>query len=896
MMPTSLLATKLHIPATRSRRVARLRLQQRLDAALHCQHGLIVVSAPAGFGKTTLLVDWLQHSQLPAAWLTLDQRDNDLPRFLAYLSAALDKLQPAISAERSVFLQASPLATAEPILTALVNHLDESNSPFALILDDYHTIEAPAVHDAVAFLFDHLPAHAHLIIAGRSDPPLPLARLRGRDQLIELRAADLMFMPEEAVAFLNGVMNLNLADEDVAALEERTEGWIVGLQMAALSMLDREDRSGFVQTFTGSHRFVLDYLIKEVLDQQTPARQDFLLETSILEQMTASLCNAVTGEANGQANLLQLEQANLFVVPLDDERRWYRYHHLFGDLLRARLLQTRPELVPALQRRASTWYAQNDLIAEAMKAAVAAGDVDQVARLAEENVIAMMDHGELSKRVGWMNTVPVEVMQARPWLCVAHAWVAVYTGHMTAVEPCLQEAEQVLHERATAGARDARLVGHIAAIRSSAALLRGDDTAAVELAFEALQSLPEKDFLARGYALRVLGLSYRTDGDLETALILLRESSEMNRAAGDSHLAMTVLRDLARTELMQGELRRARATCEEALYLAEEHRRRGGGQLPATGYIYGLLARLLREGNDLEAAVHYAHAGVTLSQQWELAEVLADCYLDLALVLQSRGDLDGALDAIRSARQTAHRLSDWYVSMLEPYEARIQLARGDMAAAAHWAARQQNATDFGRNVYTAFTGLTLARILITLRRYGEALPLLEQVLQASEIVQAIDHVLEALVLESLAFEAQHRTDLAVSVLKRALMLAEPRGYVRIFIDEGAPMGDLLRQAAARGIAIEYADRLLAAIKEDQNSRERALRPSTPDSYSLSGPLTDRELEVLRLVSIGQSNEAIAETLVISIETVKKHLKNIYGKLGVHSRVEATKRAREAGLL
>jgi LuxR family transcriptional regulator, maltose regulon positive regulatory protein len=896
-MPASLLATKLHIPAVRSRRVARLRLQQRVDAALRGGRCLILVSAPAGFGKTTLLVDWIQHSRLPAAWLSLDRGDNDPARFLAYLSAALEKIRPAIRADQAALREALPLSAAEPILTALINHLDESAAPFVLILDDYHTIEAPAIHDAVTFLFEHLPPHAHLIIAGRSDPPLPLALLRARDQLVELRAAELSFTPVEAAAFLNEVMNLDLTSEDVAALEERTEGWIAGLQMAALSLQGRDDRSSFVRAFTGSHRFVLDYLIEEVLDRQTPATQDFLLETSILEQMTASLCEAVTGKANGQATLLQLEQSNLFVVPLDDERRWYRYHHLFGDLLRARLVQTRPELATALQRRASEWYAGNELIAEAMSAAVAARDIDQVARLAEENVIAMMDHGELSKLVSWMKAVPVEVMRVRPWLCVAHAWVSVYTGQLAAVEPCLQEAERVRREHAVDQAREARLVGHIAAIRSSAALLKGEDDSAVELAYEALQTLPEKDCMARGFALRVLGLTYRTDGDLITALTLLREASDMNRLAGDSHLAITVLHDLARTEMLHGELQQACATCQEGLRLVEEHRRRGGGQLPATGYVYALLGRVLCEQNDLEAAANYAQASVALSQRWELAEVLADCYVDLAVILRTRGELDSALDAIRAARQTAQRLSDWYVSMIEPYEARIHLARGDMAAVAQWAARQRHVTDFGRNIYLACNGLALARVFIAQQRYGETLPVLDQILQASEKVQATAQVLEAVVLEAVAFEAQHKTDLAVNALRRALALGEPRGYVRIFIDEGAPMGDLLRQAAARGIASEYVDRLLMALKEDQSRGERLLQPSTLiPQPALIEPLTDRELEVLRLVSIGQSNEAIAETLVISVETVKKHLKNVYGKLDVHNRVAAANRGREAGLL
>ena len=789
MKPAPLLTTKFHIPATRARLVPRPRLWQRLAEALTREHSLIVISAPAGFGKTTLLSEWLQHLALPIAWLSLDPADNDVARFLAYVSTALQKIHPEAGQTMAVALHAASRPDTESWLTALVNEISNSAQAGVLVLDDYHVIDAPAVHAALAFLVDHLPAQLHLVIAGRTDPPLSLARLRARDQLIELRAADLSFTPIESAAFLNEIMRLNLTQADIAALAERTEGWIAGLQMAALSLQGREDRSEFVRAFTGSHRFVLDYLIEEVLERQSADMQNFLLRTSILDRMTAALCEALTGRADSQAVLQQLEQANLFIVPLDDERRWYRYHHLFADLLRSRLIQTQPDLVPMLQRRASTWYAQHDLIAEAMTAAVAAGDVDQVARLAEENVIALMDHGELLKLVGWMNAVPVEVRRTRPWLCVAHAWAAVYTGQMAEVEPCLQEAERVLHERAADQALDARLVGHIATIRSNVALLIGADDQAVELACDALQSLPDKDYLARGYALRVLGLTYRTDGDLDTALILLHEASEMNRLAGDSHLAITVLHDLALTEMLHGELQQAFATCQEGLRLVEEHRQRGGGQLPATGYIFGLLGRILCEQNDLEAAANYAQASVALSGHWELAEVLADCYVDLAVVLRARGELDAALDAIRAARQTAQRLSDWYVSMIEPYEARIHLARGDLAAVAPWAARQQNITDFGRDAYTAHNGLTLARLFFAQRRYGEALPVLDQVLRASERTQAMAQVLVALVLEALVFEAQHKTDLALNALKRALMLGEPRGYVRVFVDEGAPLGD-----------------------------------------------------------------------------------------------------------
>lgn len=770
-----LLTTKFHIPATRARLVPRPRLQQRLAEALAREHSLTLISAPAGFGKTTLLSDWLQQLSVPAAWLSLDAADNDVVRFLAYVSAALRNLHP----ETESF--ATPVHTAarpdtESWLTALINDFSSSAQPGVLVLDDYHVIDDAAVHQALAFLVDHLPTQLHLFIAGRTDPPWPLARLRARGELIELRAADLSFTPIEAAAFLNDIMRLDLPPIDIAALEERTEGWIAGLQMAALSLQGRVDRSGFVRAFTGSHRFVLDYLIEEVLDRQPRDVQDFLLHTSILDQLTAALCEAVTGRADSQSVLQQLEQANLFIVPLDDERRWYRCHRLFADLLRSRLRQSQPDLISTLQQRAGEWYARNGLLAEAMQAAVAAGDVDRVARLAEENVIALMDHGELSKLADWMSAVPPEVMRARPWLCVAHAWAAMYTGQMAAVEPCLQEAERVLHGQVAD--QNARLSGHIATLRSNVALLTGADDQAVELACDALQALSDKDYLARGCALRVLGLTYRTDGDLETALILLREAGDMNRLAGDSHLALTVAYDLARTEFLHGDLQQSFATCQAGLRLVEEHRRRGGGQLSATGYIYASLGRILCEQNDLEAAADYAHASVALSRQWELAEVLADCYVDLALVLQARDELDGALDAIRAAKQIALRLSDWYVSAIETYEARVLVARGDLAAVARWAAKHQSMTDFGRDLYTAHSGLILARVYLAQHRYGEALPVLEQVLKSSENVQAIDHVLEALVLETLVLQGQHRIDQAVSVLQRALAFGEPRGYVR----------------------------------------------------------------------------------------------------------------------
>ena len=505
-----------------------------------------------------------------------------------------------------------------------------------------------------------------------------------------------------------------------------------------------------------------------------------------------------------------------------------------------------------------------------------------------------MDHGELSRLAGWLDTLPEAIMNARPWLCVAHAWVLVYTGQLGAVEPCLQNAEAALHE---AVSQDQRIAGNLAAIRAYAAILQGDNQHAEELARAALKHLTENDLLARGFATRVLGLVHRATGRLEAAAQFYIEASRISRAAGNNHLTLTVLFDLGYLQFLQGRLHQAFDTCQEALKLAEEHQPRGAGQLPVTGYIYALLGRVLCEWNDLDTAVDYARRGAELSEQWGVAEIMVDCYLHFAIVLQSIGDRLGALSAIQKMRESAQRLSEWYITAAEPYEARLHLVLGNVEEAFRWAESQRDgfADNVELDVYTEFAAMTLARVHIVQGRWREALRLLERVLRLTEQMQADDLVIEILILQALALQKADKLDAALDRLTHALSLAEPAGYVRLFIDEGAPMGDLLRRAAARGHHVDYVSRLLSALQVDQDRRAARLQPLSR-LQPLIEPLTDRELEVLRLLALGLSNQEIADTLVIALQTAQKHLKNIYSKLAVPSRVESVSRARELGFL
>jgi len=981
-MGVQLLTTKLYIPPVRPESVSRLRLVERLKAGLGRK--LTLVSAPAGFGKTTLLSECVRTCGQPVAWVSLDKGDNDPTRFWTYCIAALQTIQADLGEATLALLRSSgitgatPLPPTESLLTGLINEIAEVPQPFTLILDDFHVITAQPVHDGLTFLLDNLPPHMHVVLAGRADPPWPLARLRARGEITELRAQDLRFTSEETADFLNDAMALGLSPQDVAVLEGQTEGWIVGLQMAALAIqtaistqgrrwagagLPAADVSAFIKGFTGSHRFILDYLVEEVLQRQPENIQTFLLQTSILDRLCGPLCDAVLGDwrlevgdwklevgdgsqspisnLQSQDILEYLDHANLFVVPLDDERRWYRYHHLFAELLRSRLKQSQPDQMLALYRRASAWLEQNGLVPEAIECALAAGDVERVAHLVERNALATIYHRELATLMGWLKALPEEMVRSRPWLCIAHAWMLAFAGQFEALEARVQDAEQALARQALPDAEARRITGHICALRSYPVAVRADEPQAAALIRQALEHLSDEDWMVRGFCTGLLGSVLRWSGDFAGAIRAWAEARDVYQATDDKYGAVGALGARAMLQIEQGQLHAADATSREALLLVGEHARRGGRRLPTAGPIYARLSTLLREWNDVEGALRYAREAVETSKQWGSAEGLVTGHLTLARALQAAGDADGARDAMQMAIQVASQLSPWYSRMTAADQARLWLAQGNLAAAAQWAASRGRELDLDEEIrYLDHEEyIALARVLIAqgvqetrIGRIGraagapqgtgehqalldEALGLLERLLKTLETTGAMGRVLEILVLQALAWQARGEEEQALAALKRALLLAEPEGYVRTFVDEGPPLDVLLRKAAARGIAPAYVSTLLAAFSNLQLPTSNLQLPTSnlqlptsnlqlptsnlqppTSNLQLLEPLSEREMDVLRLLATSLSTPEIADELFVTPNTVRSHVKSIYSKLDAHNRMQAIQRAEELGLL
>jgi LuxR family maltose regulon positive regulatory protein len=905
-----LLRTKLNVPQVRRELVRRPRLTSRLDNALRAGHKMTLLSASAGFGKTTLLGEWIGGAP-PVAWVSLDEGDNDPARFWAYLLAALDGVWPGAGREAEAQLRAPQPPPIEAVLTVLLNDIVAASGPAGaeappgvLILDDYHLIQNPAIHQGMAFLLEHLPAQMHLLISGRADPALPLARLRARDQLTELRSDDLRFSAEEVAAFLQQVMGLRLPAEAVAVLERRTEGWIAGLQLAALSMQRRDaaQMAEFVAAFSGSHRLVLDYLVQEVLQQQPQPVQRFLLETAILERLTAPLCDAVrfgsaespTGRADGYSLLAALDAANLFLVPLDDERRWYRYHRLFADLLRDRLHQTRPDDVPALHRRAAAWYRQERLASEAVGHALAAADFELTANLIEESADEMLwMRGEVATLRGWLETLPDALVRDRPGLCLVHAWTLFLGAQFEAVEARVRDAEAALARLSLPDPARQAVAEQLTVMWAMLANFRGDIPRTIELSRQALDQVAEDNLMLRAALASNLGGAYMGSGDLVAAGEVFVEAARLYQATGNLFVTLLSTAYLGDVQMAQGRLRQAAETFRRTLALASE---RGGAQSFGARLAQVGLGRVECEWNELKEAERRLTMHVEASQRLGDEQIgpgpqlLIDGYRALARILQARGEETGAWAMLERAEQVARRRAPQLLGTVAAARARLHLASGDLAAAQGWA--RNSGLDAGTEPSYAreFELLTLARVLVAQGSLAEALDLLERLGRAAARLRRLGSLVEARLLQALALQAQGRRAEAVSALDTALSLAEPEGYVRPFADEGAPLARLLRQAAAQGSAA--AARLQAALSTAPLPPHGRGGPPS----SLVEPLSKRELEVLRLIADGLSNREIAEKLVLAVTTVKKHASNIYGKLGVGSRTEAVARARTLDLL
>ena len=895
-MPQALLTTKLRIPRRRPNLVARPRLREILAAGEG--RPLTLVSAPAGFGKTTLLAEWLEARAAggrTVAWVSLDETDNDPARFLTYLITALQNVEEGIGEGVIATLRSPQPPPVEAVVGALINELSDLPREITVILDDYHLISSESVHEAVSFLIEHMPQNAHLVISSRTDPPLPLARLRARNQMTEIRAAELRFTTEEATAFLKGVMGLTLSAADVAALEEVTEGWVAALQLAALSMGDREDASAFVESFSGSNRHILDFLAEEVLERQPEGVREFLLRTSVLESMTSSMCDALTGRDDGQQMLERLERENLFVVPLDDDRRWYRYHHLFADFLRGRLGRESPELTNELHLLASGWYEDNGHLAEAIGHALSAPDHDLAARLIEQGIKGAWSRGEGPTVLGWLEALPTEAKRHRPRLFTEHALALVLTGRPNDAEPILEEAAQAASE-ATSGKDRRFLLGVASAVRSWRARLRGDAPEAVELARRALSLLPDEEAPHRNFAAICLGDALRTIGDLAAASEAFAEAAEIGRAAGyvDGTLAGMVLH--ARVQAERGRLRQAEEAFWRALRLLTEE---GFELLPAAGVVHIGMGVLLYERNDLDGAERELNRGMQLAVRAREVSSLVWAYITFSQVKWARGDKAGALEMAHEAERVARASgADLQIAIAGGWMTRLRLARGDPAEAAAFEQERAANADAAADAALVVDRLTSARLLYAQGRHREALPLLEKLGEAAEAAGRTGDLIDILVLQAVALWASNEKERAVSTLTRALTLAEPEGYVRTFVDEGPAMGELLAatlEARERGrldtanrVSARYLAKLLAAL-----SQETAVPTS---DERLAEPPSERELEVLAFIAAGESNQEIAAKLYVSPSTVKTHINRLYRKLGARSRTQAVARAREMDLL
>jgi LuxR family maltose regulon positive regulatory protein len=882
-MDAPILATKLFVPPHRPNLVARPQLIERLDEGLRQRRKLTLVSASAGSGKTTLLSEWAAKCDLPFCWLSLDKDDGDPTRFWRYVVAAIQTIHPQLGQTLSPMLQGPKLPSVRPILVSLLNEATTLAAPIILVLDDYHLITEEAIHDGVAFLLDNLPEQLHMVIATRADPPLPIARLRSRGQLTQVRADDLRFTPIEAATFLNDVMGLGLEPDDITAIEARTEGWAAGLHLAALSMQERKDTHAFVDAFASGHQYVLEYLIEEVLSRQKEPVQRFLLQTSILDRMCAPLCDAVVGEigdwrlevgnrqspvSNLQSRhvLDYLESSNLFLVPLDDERRWYRYHHLFGDLLRKRLEQAIPsEQVAELHQHASRWHEENGILEQAVRHAQAAGIPERIAEMAERAAGDSLLDARLTTLLRWVDALPKEVLRAHPRLQIYRAWALFMNGHLEAAQRALGDCRQAL---------------------------------------KTLPPSPENDVLRRTLTRLLdtidmisLGFMYGVDNKIKEAIQVCSQARDVALEDNQIFLAAQATEGLALAQYYQGHLRASAQSCQQVIDLAAQ----GTAQPPLAAAGYVELAGAHIEWNDLEKAADLLDEALALCRQWGIVQTLNEAYTAQSHLFQIIGDIESAWEALEKARQFSSMEGNQSMVnfRLATQQARLDLAAGEPERVVRWVEGTRAAfasSAGGQHLPAAFVvtlQTTLARAYLAQDRAEEALAALEPLLEPAETAGAFLHVIQACALKALALQALGDTSGALAALERSLTLAEPEGFVRTYVNEGTPMLDLLRKAAAHETSFAYAKTLLPAFKAEETASSAS---PFPGPAALAEPLTPRELDVLHLISQGLSNNDIADRLVIALNTVKRHNSSIYGKLGVRSRTQAVARARELGLL
>lgn len=905
-----ILRTKLYIPRKRSHLVPRPRLVEQINRGL--EKKLTLISAPAGFGKTTLLSEWIPTSPRSVTWLFLDEGDNNPTQFWAYFVAALQGLHPDLGASVFALIQSPQAPPIKSILTELINELTAFSLPFASVLDDYHFIDSQPIDEALSFLIDHLPANVHLVITTREDPDLPLAKLRARDHISEIRTRELRFTQEETEAFLRGVMGLELSRQDVVALEDRTEGWVVGLQLAGLSMQNQADLKAFIADFSGSHRHILDYLTDEVLQQQPEDIRSFLLHTSILDRLSGPLCDSLTGRSDGERLLAHLDAANLFVTPLDEKRRWYRYHRLFSDLLRNQLDRTHPELIPELHRRASRWYEGNGDIQAAIDHALQASDLTQAAHLVEQHALPNLYQGQVATVVGWCGRLPAEILEFAPMLCICKAWALVLTqggARREEVEPVLHAADHALDQVQAGEALRILVAGHAASIRAFIqripALRSKKPEKLIALSREAQRLLPVEEKAIRSTTALNIGYGYLALADLEAANLAFNQTLEDGLAGGNFYAAIYGPINLVIIAILQGQLREALQLCET--YIERFNHILAGQYFPPIGALYILKGGILLEFDHLKEAEQALTGGLDLVR-WT-GEFVAPKrgYTALARLRTIQGDQPGMLETVKAleetwpegafyARAMRHRLlmRHWPDDPDVRKDAQVWLAQSGIEFDA---LRVIDGIDPVSN--TSFESyLNAAHVLIRLAKENPEEYSLEGVLdylkRQGDFAASrgfASWVVEIAIVKTLLYQGAGKKFEALKTLEGALSVGAHTGLLRIFLDEGETLHTLLVELKPQltdGVLISYANRLL------EPASSRTARPESRAEYP--EVLSEREIEVLRYLAKGLTYEEIGRQLFLSLNTVQFHVKNIYGKLLVNKRMQAIEKAREMNLI
>jgi LuxR family maltose regulon positive regulatory protein len=858
---------------------------------------LTLISAPAGFGKTTLLVDWVHKKKIKATWLSLDKGDNDPVLFLTYIILGLQTLKAGTGNAALTMLQSPQPPAIESILINLINDVIHIPEHIAFILYDNHLVNDKQIHEMVAFLLENLPEQIHIIIATRSDPPILIARLRSQNQLTEVRATDLSFTADETANLFSKSLNLKLSAKEIHLLETRTEGWIAGLQLAALSLQGRKDPASFLQRFKGDNRYIADYLTEEILNRQPEHLRRFMLQTSILERLSDSLCDAVTQQENSKEMLSALEKANLFVIPLDDERCWYRYHHLFADLLKKRLRMQQGDLVSELHVRASQWFSKNGFKNEAVDHALVAKDYTQAAQLIEEIAEIDWDRSRQSRLLQWLKNLPEQQIEANPKLCIFYARELFKSGHLDDAEMRLQAAEQLLESTSISDPNKKELQGRIAVIRAYVSARVGDVPRIIHFANQALKLLPQSDLMWRSVAATTLGFGYgwAGAGDLIKAHRAFSEAMEISEKAGNIYYHIFSASCLGTIMMLRGKLKEAKNICQKALNLAIEN---GIDQTGIGGSLYSNLGMICCEWNDLDEGMRLVNKGIELSEQGRDPVILASCQISLMRALLYRMDFAGAFKVLKMLNESESEfvLPPWITNTISAFNAYFWLGSGNLNAAKQWVKERKLSIDDTLENLRGIEYLAFADILIAQKRLDEAARLSQRLFEMAQAGDSVYMMIMIRLFRALIFKAQKDKAQALDELKSALALAEPGGFINIIISRGKPIADMLEEIvegkkhdpkdAKAGFSLSYSKKLLSVFK--------AVTP--PKIEGLMDPLSERELEVLHLIAAGLSNREIADKLFISLNTVKTHTKNINSKLNVNSRIKAAARAKEMGLL